>query len=77
MIKNINLKQIKSFVALKIDKWTGIIYGMENGKILNLYDEKYWIFFLCKISITIICYKFSEKYIPTSKEVKKNQKFLI
>ena len=44
---------------------------MENGKILKLYHAKYWIFFLCKISILIICLKFSEKYLPTSKEVKK------
>ena len=44
---------------------------MENGKILKLYYEEYWIFFLYKISISIICFKFSEKYLPTSKEVKK------
>ena len=51
---------------------------MENGKISKLYHEKYWIFFLCKISNSIICFEFSEKYLPTSTEVeKKYHKFLM
>ena len=34
--------------------------------------------FLCKILISIICFKFSEKYLTTSKKVKKKyHKFLI